>query len=48
LVERAIRHKYITFSDGDQATYTFLATLQLFLRTENYLLRKGRGFAFAQ
>src|SRR5215469_10311666 len=44
LVERAIRHKYITFYDGDQAIHTFLATRQLLLRTENYLLCKGRGY----
>jgi hypothetical protein len=28
--------------------YIFLATPQLFLRTENYLLCKGRDFATAQ
>src|SRR5919108_4187868 len=34
--------KYITFYDEDQAMHTFLATLRLFLRTETYLLCKGR------
>src|SRR5436305_14999206 len=48
LVERAIRHKYITVYDGGQAVHTFLATLRLFLRTENYLLCKGRGQSAAR
>jgi RNA-directed DNA polymerase len=46
-VERAIWHQYIVVYDGDQAVNTFLATLQLFCRTENYFLCKGRDLATA-